>query len=205
MIAVRLASASLYAIVASLNLIDKEVFGTEISLSSRYGLTVALILMIVIIPIVEEFTFRGWLTKKKGLILLSIPFIIFSASQLFINLVISDIGNSKYFVISALVVGAVLISFKKIDLLESFIEKNFILLSYISILLFSLIHILNYQIKTINLTVTVSLFLILIPYPFSGYILTKLRLKNGLLWSILLHMMTNSLILIQVSTGNYRP
>jgi uncharacterized protein len=203
--AVRLATALLFAIAASLNLIDKEIFGTELSLSSRYGLTTSLILMIVIIPIVEEFTFRGWLTKEKKLILISIPFIIFSGSQLFLNLVISHIGNLKYLITSALMIGTFLISLKRIDPVESFIQKNFTVLVYISIMLFSLIHLFNYQVKTINLIVIINLFLILIPYPFSGYILTKLRIRNGLLWSILLHIMTNSLILIQVSTSSYRP
>jgi hypothetical protein len=145
------------------------------------------------------------LTKEKKLILISIPFIIFSGSQLFLNLVISHIGNLKYLITSALMIGTFLISLKRIDPVESFIQKNFTVLVYISIMLFSLIHLFNYQVKTINLIVIINLFLILIPYPFSGYILTKLRIRNGLLWSILLHIMTNSLILIQVSTSSYRP
>jgi hypothetical protein len=82
------------------------------------------------------------------------------------------------------------------------IENHKPILILVSVLSFAVMHVLNYKIKEFTIEAIVGLFLILLPIPFIGYLLTYIRIRNGLAWSFALHVINNSLILVPVVFGS---
>ena len=92
--------------------------------------------------------------------------------------------------------------YTKAGLIQEIIESNFKILVFISLLAFSAIHILNYNFKEFNLAIMLASVVLVLPHFFTGYILTFVRIKNGLIWSIALHGLNNSLVLVAVLFGH---
>jgi membrane protease YdiL (CAAX protease family) len=205
MIAIRIFGASVFALGVSTKLLDKSILGPEVSLTDSHGLVTSLILIILVIPIVEEFAFRGWLVVDEKVLMISLVAAIFLFSQIFLNVAIPEMGKKLYLYVAIICFISAIILVKKINATKKFIAKNLTLLTYISIGLFSLMHATNYEIPKMTWKVPLSLLFVLISYPFAAYLLTRLRMKMGLLWSISLHIITNSLILIPVFFNDYKP
>ena len=202
---VRLASSILLAIGSVFKLIDMSILASETSLSTKYGLTFSLILIIIIIPIIEELTFRGWIAKEEKMIIISLIVASFFLAQLSLNVIFPQLGNRKYLFVAFIVILNSILIFRHDLEIKSFIKKNSSQLINLSIFLFTIVHGFNYELTQINLKILLTFLFLLVSYPFSAYILTKIRIKKGLFWSMLLHISTNSLILIPVFFNNYRP
>lgn len=175
------------------------------SLSEVYGTSIALVLSILVAPIVEEFAFRGWMTKNRSVIVISLAIAGYFFSTLTINIMAPAIGSIKYIVTISLTLALLFYSSQVKSKIADFISRNEILLKRISIAMFAVIHATNYEFIKFDLLTLSSLLVILIYYPFSAIILTHTRTKIGLIWSIALHTLTNSLMLINVYTGDYLP
>ena len=188
--------------ISFLNL--SESLDSNISLIDRYGLNLALFLIIIIGPIIEETVFRGFLSNTKTIIGITLIFSTYYLALLTFNILITDYGFKKYFIVFLFILvpsGLIWISRQKItDAVNSY-KKMFII---ISITLFTIIHALNYEVDFWNWKNVLSLFVLIIPYPFIGYVFTNIRLKCGLIWSIFLHIINNGLILIPLLLGTVK-
>jgi hypothetical protein len=205
MLALRLAYAFFVGVCAVIGLYEPSRLVNAAPLSEVYGLTTALVLMIVVAPTVEEFAFRGWMTKNRKLIALSLCFAAHFFSILTINTILPDFGGLKYAVTLLVVFTVLLLTLRGMEHVSSFLEKYEFQLKWFSIMMFSLIHATNYEFRVFDFLSLSSLLVILAYYPFSGYLLTKVRIELGLVWAIVLHSLTNSLVLIEVFTSDYLP
>lgn len=147
-----------------------------------------LFLLILIGPLLEELLFRAFLNFKKETLFISIFLaLIFFATdvsyyhlptkQTFIQITLALFVSSVIFIFSQ----------KNIDKLKHYF--GFFL--YISILVFALVHIKNFfPLKDEIIWIYPILVL---PQFFMGFALAFIRVRNGLIWSIVLHIMINSL------------
>lgn len=181
------------------------VIGHKSKLSDFYTEELSLFLLIILFPVLEELAFRGWFTGKKILAGVSLTVTCF---YLFYILLFRwfDGGfgltlNEKIAVIAfALVLSSIFI-FRRIDKIMDIISKRNSLLILISVCAFASIHILNYSGQGFGIRHLLALAVIILPHFFSGYIYTYLRINNGLHWSVALHVVNNSLILIPTLLG----
>ncbi len=163
---------------------EQEVVG----LSARH----VIFLTVLFSPIYEEILFRSLLKFKK------INVIIFIATNLFLWLVAffrSKISSPIFYLILILVFGllSILLWFGR-DKVEQYVSSNFKYFFYGTALIFGLVHASNF---------TGNIYLILIfspilggPQIVLGLILGYIRMKNGLVYSILFHMLINSVFLL---------
>lgn len=164
------------------------------------------LLMIVIYPILEEFAFRGWFSKYKLLISISLTTLLFYLSYIIIFRSLSDIlpfsDIQKEIAIAIILCSGFFIFFKKILTIQNFIERRHSSLIFLSIMSFTAIHIMNYNFSAFSFLKFLAIIIVMLPYPFRAYLLTYIRIKAGLPWSIALHILNNSFILIPVLMGH---
>ncbi len=140
-----------------------------------------------VIPILEELSFRAFLTSNPKVVKLGISFfivvLIFKILEYFADIGFwLDIGAS--FLFSSILFF--LINENKIDL--KLFTGNIIVLSIVSSFIFAFVHIgLNYSADSL-----IFLSISVIPYFFSGLIFCKVRTKFGLFYSIFLHSLVNA-------------
>lgn len=146
----------------------------------------SLFLLILIGPILEELLFRAFLSFKRETLFMSIFFALiffatdfsyysFPTKQTFIQITLALIVSSFIFILSQ----------KNIDKLKYYFPFFF----YTSIILFALVHIKNFF--PLNDAVIWIYPLLVLPQFFMGFALAFIRIRNGLIWSIILHMMIN--------------
>jgi membrane protease YdiL (CAAX protease family) len=175
----------------------EEILLNQTQFSSSLSESTILLYITIVGPIVEEISFRGWLTDKKYLALLCC----FAFSVLITEIILDDLIRltiNRWFRITLDCLTGVSIS----SLLYRFWDRFILLLKskfryavMFSCFTFAVIHILNYEIQQISLLSFLALLLIILPIYLMGFVLTYVRLKNGLMWSIGLHILNNSLIL----------
>ncbi len=203
---IKVSHSLLLGIVISNNLFKiKEVISTEISLTSNYGLLISISLIVFVGPIVEEIAFRGWISDNQKSIKYSLPILYLYTIVFFYGFLFNESWQHKYF-IGVIVTGfLVVFSWNRIDRLLVFVKENKKLLTSISIGYFTVIHLFNYQVNELDYNKIIALAILGLPYPFMAHVLTTLRVRKGLFWSILLHISSNSLIILPILFGNLKP
>lgn len=144
------------------------------------------IVYVIILPIIEEFSFRGILTNNEKQLRIGItlffPVFVFKVleSNLYINIWID-------FILTFAIGGIFYFKTKSISFsLESF-HNNRISILVISSIIFALFHLgLNYESSN-----KIFLLISVIPFFFSGLVFGIVTLKYGIIHSIGLHMLTN--------------
>ncbi len=154
----------------------------EFKLSTHFK---TILVGVIIVPFYEEILFRSLLKFKKANITLFIATIVVFIVIAAVNLKIKSI-----IFFSALLLGflSMLFVFKRIRL-ESFLSSKFKFFFYASALLFGLLHAFNFS-GNIYLILAFSPILGG-PQIVLGLILGYIRMKNGLVYSILFHMIVN--------------
>jgi membrane protease YdiL (CAAX protease family) len=161
-------------------------FKIKIKINCGTGLDLELkrfISTIFIAPILEELVFRYGLTYKNKEFLISLFFSIIAF--IYWQYPIIEVINKAVFIfIFYLLINGLLffINFKEKQLFGI----------YFSSIIFGLVHIGNYD------TCLASAILIIIntiPQMFAGFCLAKLRLKSGIIYSIILHILINLIAL----------
>ena len=143
--------------------------------------------VVVIGPIIEEITFRLFLNFNKKEICLSVFFMLllalgirFTSEALFLlsTWVKVGISLSVVVVLYFFVIDSITFSIR--------IRRS---ITIVSILAFGLVHIGNLEKLYFSLLLIYPFFVL--PQMLIGYFATNLRLKQGFVWGILLHCMTN--------------
>jgi len=137
---------------------------------------------LLIAPVLEEFIFRGYLTGYRKHFLFIIP-------QIIILFIVLD----DYFIL-ILLLSALLIFLFYYDKRrsENIISNQLLYFSiFFTSILFSLIHYKNFQIDSLNFSLTLSLIAFLPGALFLAYV----RYKKGLVYSVLVHFLFNLLTL----------
>ena len=182
-----------------LNILDLHTISeSEISIKSSYGIIIGLVLGIIIIPAIEEFAFRGWLTDNNKIASISLILFLFYLALLTFNILIPNYGSSKYYIISILILIPSWFIWNNREAITSAVTLHIKLFIAASVFLFTTAHAFNYTIQISDWKSWASLLILLLPYPPIGYMLTSIRMKSGLVWSISLHAITNSILLIRV-------
>lgn len=166
------------------NSIIYQISNTNKKVNKLSFLTVALI-----VPLLEEVSFRLFLIPTRFKVLLSsITLSFFIIYGTFIKI---DV-NSIHFVMSCLYsfIIAVIVYYKYLKIEKIIINKNKII-SFVSILIFGLFHITN--IKELHIELALLYPIYVLPQISLGYVLTKLRMKNGFWWGFILHFLINSI------------
>ena len=147
------------------------------------------IMGMILAPIYEEIFFRSLLKfdKKNILIFLSTCLLLITYSIL----------NDKFAIIIILSIILILVISiylsSNVNKVSNFIKKHFKYFFYASSLIFGLIHATNF-IGNIYIIISLAIFLTL-PQIISGLIMGYARMKYGLIYSIILHMINNSVII----------
>ena len=158
----------------------------EIDLLKKYGLIATLFIACIFAPIVEEFLFRWHLTKKY----IPIYFVCFTLGLIANYFIKSSYLIWPIYIFFLLVALVVQVYFKRIGIRKRLVfqQQSFVYLFYYSAIIFGLTHLTNIK----GLTLSDPAFIIfVISQAFAGLSLGYLRIKYGLLYSILLHCFLN--------------
>ncbi|WP_299261436.1 CPBP family glutamic-type intramembrane protease [uncultured Aquimarina sp.] len=147
------------------------------------------ILMIAIIaPIIEEFTYRiGLLFSKRNLTITIIGISYFTLKNL------SELDR-LYCILIALGIGVALylsLNQKFVDLFSKFWKMNRRKIFYGLLLIFSLPHLANYEITTELLIFSP---IVILPHLVAGFIYSYARLNSGIILAICIHSFNNGII-----------
>jgi membrane protease YdiL (CAAX protease family) len=159
--------------------------------------TTLLIYIVLVGPIVEEFAFRGWFTSNRNLSLISLM----ALSYYFWTILgIHTLTGYKTIVYTALVLLSGAIIYRFLPSVISFIKLHSRSLAIVSISAFASIHLFNFNLRSAvpQPTLIVAIMIILIPYFLKGLALMWARVRLGLVWSIVLHVMNNALVLVHL-------
>ncbi len=167
----------------------------EFSIVSRelsgIGIRQSIFFTVLFSPVFEEIIFRSLLKFKKINIIL---FIVTNLLLWFVAFFRSKMSSPVFFMLPILVFGllSLLLWFGR-DKIEQYISSNFKYFFYGTALIFGLVHASNF---------TGNIYLILAfspilggPQIVLGLILGYIRMKNGLVYSVLFHVLINSLFL----------
>lgn len=147
------------------------------------------ILVGVIAPVYEELIFRNYLKLNKNTIAISLAvyvFIFYGPILPFKSLFISGLLLRILFSIIAFILVETLIKGRWIIVIK---KKYFRYVFYFSILIFGFYHIFNFS--PINLIILLFSPILVIPQLFAAVLFGYIRIKNGIKWSIGLHILIN--------------
>jgi len=168
-----------------------EIFKTNKNseLFNEYSLTLISFLIIIIVPLIEELIFRFYLKYRAWVINLIFPLIIMGLSFYLLSTIIAIITIVIFFVL--LVVFNQKITFY----LKQFWDRKFNIIFYISVVLFAIMHVFNY-----NISVSVILLapLLVLPQFIGGILIGYLRVKAGFIWGVALHMASNAVLTLPI-------
>ncbi len=177
-------------------------YRNQIQLSEQYGLYFSIVLLVFIFPILEEFGFRGWFSENRLLTSISLTISFFYFLHIIINIILNKVvlidSAYRFAFIFSILPFAFYFFYRNFSIIRTAIVLRHSKLIIVSITLFSCVHLFNFPITTVNVETVLAMIIILLPYPFSGFIYTYVRIRNGLAWSIALHILNNSFILIPV-------
>jgi len=169
-----------------------KVFGIThktLHLSSIYK---TILVGIFLAPIYEEIFFRSLLIFNKKTILL------FITNSLILILITYYYSKITYMVIilSFTLFFLSILFIYDIVSIQTFVKSHIAKLYFISSILFGIMHIFNFSGNLIYLI----LFGVLLAGPqiFLGFILGYIRIKNGLIYSIIFHVLVNSMLIFTV-------
>jgi membrane protease YdiL (CAAX protease family) len=178
-----------YCILVHFKIIKEYV--QEIDILKKYGLTVTLLLVCIFAPLLEEFLFR-WHLRKKYLPIYFVCFTLGLISNYFIKSSFLTWPVYFFFLFAALIVQGY---FKRIEMRKRLVfqQRSFGYLFYYSAMIFGLTHLGN--IKGLTLS-DPAFILFVISQVFMGLSLGYLRIKYGLIYSILLHASFNFILVL---------
>ena len=180
----------------------EKLLDSDTSLIALYGLPVALLLIIVVGPAVEEFSFRGWLSEVDLIVFCSLTIAVFYFTLIVFNMLLPDYGYAKYLMIALIsLVPGYLIWINKEKITRA-VAVNKGPLIIVSVVCFAIVHALDFEINSGDWREWMALTIILLPYAASAIVLTRLRIKAGLAWSISLHMISNSFVIFPLWLTN---
>jgi membrane protease YdiL (CAAX protease family) len=180
----------------------EKLLDSDTSLVDLYGLPVALLLIIVVGPVVEEFSFRGWFSEIDLLVFCSLTIAVFYFTLIAFNILLPGYGYTKYLIVALVsLVPGYLIWIKK-EKITRIIAVNKKPLIMVSVVCFAIVHALNFEINSGDWREWTALTTILLPYMASAVVLTRLRIKAGLAWSISLHIISNSFVILPLWLTN---
>lgn len=146
-------------------------------------------------PVWEEIEFRLLLNPKRIYVALSIALYYFLHSRTISftkEKIISNPNDLIFAALQALFLGWILYTFLSESFLKEIKENKGKIMIWTSIIVFTYVHLHNYGDLTLSILLLSPLLLL---YIFSvGWILTYLRIKNGIMWSITFHIIHNCLI-----------
>jgi|GEM_PF-3755069 len=182
------------------NIISKQV--------DNLGLVTVILSLVVVAPIMEEITFRGWLSPNKNWITISMAFFGFYSYTLFLRIGSIPNNSSMATLVFAGIIGIYILLAISFNLLLSPVRVNQIvtnnsrLLTYLSILTFAGFHIFNYQQFPSFWPLIV---LLILPQIIGASILSFIRVRWGMLTSILSHSLINGILSLQFFITLDRP
>lgn len=145
-----------------------------------------------IMPIFEEFFFRSHLTKAKwnfSFCLLALLYFLLFVANLFDN----SIPNNHIFKIIAIpTIILIFLIGEKLNLFE-FWKQNFGVFFYIVVITFASVHLTNFDYKKTSLWL---LPILISPQILSGLFFGFIRIRYGIIYSILFHSLGNSTLTI---------
>ncbi len=156
------------------------------------GLTfeMKILIGVLLAPVYEEILFRSLLRFNKISLSLFLATVV-----VFLVVFILKRNNTVIFIFSALLlVTLTFVSFWPMKRISHFITTNFKYFYYGSSILFGLMHLMNFT-GDIRYIIAFSLILVA-PQIVAGTILGYIRMKHGLIYSILFHMIINLTILV---------
>jgi hypothetical protein len=165
--------------------IPTHVYGEELR---TYDPLLKIVMLAIIAPIIEEFTYRiGLLFSKRNLTITTIGisyFILINLSEL----------ERLYCILIALGIGIVLyLSFnqKNVDLFSKFWKMNRRKIFYGLLLIFSVPHLGNYELTTELLIFSP---IVILPHLVAGFIYSYARLSSGIILAICIHSFNNGIL-----------
>lgn len=169
----------------SMLIIGDDFFLKKFNLNSSFTLTSIIILIVV--PIYEELSFRWGLKYSK----ISFSFMVSSIIFQFISLLVNrlyNFENPNWFllIISNFFVCLILfflIKSKSNEITKLIFEKKMKIILTLSVLIFTAFHIPNYDHLSFNEKLPFLLHILI-----SGIVFTDIRIKKGLLYSVMLHL-----------------
>lgn len=147
-----------------------------------------LFLGVIFAPILEEIRFRLFLKKNIFYVFIFIAFWLLSLDKL-----PTYLAYTLGVIIVVLIIFILLYWVKVDNLLTILYRKYFPYIFYFSAIIFALFHLNNF--KTLAIPIWIIPLLVL-PQFIMGLVFGYIRIKNGLLWSILTHSLYNSSILL---------
>jgi membrane protease YdiL (CAAX protease family) len=185
--------------------IFNKVLSSQIVISDEYGLGMALILIILVMPFIEELAFRGWLSRDEKMIWLGLTMLFYFFILLLLSFIGYPVSTLKYLFTVILTVLPSFIIWKKKTQILSEVSSSFEMATVTSVGLFTLGHMFNFELAEFSFRAISTLAILLIPYCVNGYFLAKIRVEHGLVWSILLHVANNAMVLFPVLLSGYKP
>lgn len=163
----------------------KHITGEKIR---SYNPVLKILMIAIIAPIIEEFTYRiGLLFSKRNLTIAIIGISYFTLKNL------SELDR-LYCILIALGIGVTLylsLNQKFADLFSKFWKMNRRKIFYGLLLIFSLLHLANYE-----LTNELLIFspIVILPHLVAGFIYSYARLNSGIILAICIHSFNNGII-----------
>lgn len=163
-----------------------------IKLFNEFPLWLVALLIIVLIPIIEEFVYRFHLKYRRWVINIYLPIALILTCSFLISISSSPISICVTFVSLIILIFYIIFNQKITNYIERIWIRKFNLVFYITTLLFALIHITNYE---LSLTVILLTPILILPQFIGGYFIGYLRIKSGFIWGVTLHMASNAILM----------
>ncbi|SFA42674.1 CAAX protease self-immunity [Pedobacter suwonensis] len=179
----------IYYTLLHFEIIDEYV--EKFDILKKLGLTVALLIACILAPLLEESLFR-WHLRSKYLSIYFVCFTLALIADYFINSPFLKWPIYTFFFFISLIIRGY---FKRMDIRKKvvFQRQSFGYLFYYSAIIFGLIHLTN--IKDLTLSDPVFIIFIISQF-FSGLSMGYMRIKYGLIYSILLHSIFNFIMIL---------
>ncbi len=146
---------------------------------------------IFLIPILEETLFRFLLKPTRKNI---IYYVIILSFPLVINLLKDKFLYALIFVFLTLIPLILLLKRSYLKKVQKYFLKHFALFFYLSCLVFGLVHVTNFH--PFSLTVLMLAPLLTLPQLFAGTVFGYIRMKYGIVYSVLFHFLINFPLLV---------
>lgn len=179
----------IYYTLLHFEIIDEYV--EKFDILKKYGLAVSLFIGCILAPLIEESLFR-WQLRGKNLPIYFVCFTLAIITDYFTNSTFLKLPIYIIFFLISLIIRGY---FKRMDIRKKvvFQRQSFGYLFYYTAIIFGLIHLTNIK----DLTLSDPIFIIfVISQFFSGLSMGYMRIKYGLIYSMLLHGIFNLIMIL---------
>ena len=168
-------------------------YNETIKLFNEFPLWLVTLLIIVLVPIIEELVFRFHLKYRRWVVNVYLPMVLILTCSFLISISSSPISICVTFVSLITLIFYIVFNQKTTNYIERIWIRKFNLVFYITTLLFALIHITNYE---LSLTVILLAPILILPQFIGGFFIGYLRVKAGFIWGVTLHMASNAILML---------